>query len=85
LQQTLVDLGLRIDRIQIVSQDGMDAQLSSGYGTQFGQAGTGRNGQNSNNESETSGSLAMDASDEITVDPAAWLALNPNSRFYTVA
>jgi flagellar hook-length control protein FliK len=85
LQQTLVDQGLRMDRIQIVAQDGMDAQFSSGYGTQFGQAGTGRNGRDSESDSETTGSGSIDASDEITVDSVAWLALNPNNRFYTVA
>jgi hypothetical protein len=85
LQQTLVDLGLRLDRIQIVAQDGMDAQFSSGYGAHFGQAGTGRNGQNSNAEAEIPGFITMDAADEITLDSATRLALNPNGRFYTVA
>jgi hypothetical protein len=74
-----------MDRIQIVAQDGMDAQFSSGYGAQFGQAGTGRNGRDSESDSETTGSGSIDASDEITVDSVAWLALNPNNRFYTVA
>jgi flagellar hook-length control protein FliK len=85
LQQTLTDSGLRIDRIQIVAQDGMDAQFSSGYGTQFGQPGTGRDGRNSGAASETAESGSIDASDAITMDTLSWLALNPDNRFYTVA
>ncbi len=85
LQQTLADQGLRIDRIQIVAQDSFDAQFSSGRNTHFGQAGSGRNGQDSNSFGSAAGSFATGVSDEIALDPAEWLAMNPNNRFYTVA
>jgi flagellar hook-length control protein FliK len=85
LQQTLLDLGLRLDRIQIVAQNGMDAQFSSGYGAHFGQAGTGRHGHESSGETEMSGLITMDSTDEIALDTATRLAMNQNGRFYTVA
>jgi flagellar hook-length control protein FliK len=85
LQQTLADQGLRIDRIQIVSQDSFDAQFSSGRNAHFGQAGSGRNGQNSESFGRAAGSRATGVVEEIALDRAAWLSMNPNNRFYTVA
>ena len=85
LQQTLQDQGLKIDRIHIVVQDGFDHQSSSGYTAQFGHAGSGQNGKDPQLPSGKSSALHMNPIDETGLDPASWLALNPNSSFYTVA
>jgi flagellar hook-length control protein FliK len=85
LQQTLNDQGLRVDRIQVVVQDALDSQTSSGYSSQFGHPGSGRSWRNTDAFSEASEPLPMGPVEEITVDPLSWLALNPNSRFHTVA
>lgn len=85
LQQTLNDQGLRVDRIHVIVQDALDSRSSSGYGTQFGHAGSGRNGHDPDVSPNGSGSPNINPSDELNVDPQTWLALNPNSRFHTVA
>jgi flagellar hook-length control protein FliK len=85
LQQTLNDQGLRVDRIQIILQDSLDSQSSSGFNAHFGHTGSGRGGRDSNDSSGTSESPNRSPSDEIIVDLQAWLALNPNNRFYTIA
>jgi len=85
LQQTLQDQGLKIDRIHIVVQDAMDAQSSSGFSAQFGQTGSGQNGKDPHLSSAKPGTSPADAMEEGSLDPASWLALNPNNRFYTVA
>jgi len=85
LQQTLQDQGLKIDRIHIVVQDAFDLQSSSGYTAQFGHAGSGQNGKEPQLFSEKSRASHMNPIDEVGLDSASWFALNPNSRFYTVA
>jgi len=85
LQQTLADQGLRVDRIQIVAQDSFDAQFSSGRNTQFGHAGSGRNGRNAESFGRALGPNAISVSEEIALDRALWLSLNPDNKFYTVA
>jgi hypothetical protein len=85
LQQTLQDQGLKVDRIHIVVQDAFDSQSQSGYAPQFGHAGSGQNGREQQPQTHSSGSSAMIATEEVTIDPITWLSLNPNNRFYTVA
>ncbi len=85
LQQTLQDQGLKIDRIHIVVQDAFDPQSSSGYTAQFGHAGSGQNGKEPQLFSGKSSASHMNPIDETGLDSASWFALNPNSRFYTVA
>jgi flagellar hook-length control protein FliK len=85
LQQTLQDQGLKIDRIHIVVQDGFDPQSSSGYTAQFGHAGSGQDGKESQPSSGKSSSSNVNSIEEAVLDTTSWLALNPNNRFYTVA
>lgn len=85
LQQTLQDQGLKIDRIQIIVQDASDSQSSSGFTSQFGNAGAGQNGRDSEfSAGKTDKNSVHPANDGIT-DAASWLARNPDNRFYTVA
>ena len=84
LQQTLQDQGLKVERIQIVVQDGMETSFSSDPSTQFGNTGS----RYSDREYGESGPLPGSATnplEEISVDPATWMALNPSIRFYTIA
>ena len=85
LQQTLQDQGLKIDRIHIVVQDAFDSKSFSGHTAQFGHAGSGQNGKEPQPSSEKSSASHMNSIDETGLDLASWLALNPNSSFYTVA
>jgi flagellar hook-length control protein FliK len=85
LQQTLQDQGLKIDRIHIVVQNSFDSQSSSGFSAQLGYTGSGQNGRESQFSSGKSGSSSENPADDEALDPASWLALNPNNRFYTVA
>jgi hypothetical protein len=85
LQQTLQDQGLKIDRIHIVVQDAFDSQSSSGFTAQFGHTGSGQNGKEPQFSSGKSGLSPVNPIEEGVLDPASWLALNPNNRFYTVA
>jgi flagellar hook-length control protein FliK len=85
LQQALQGQGLRIDRIHIVIQNGFDFQSASGFTTQFGHAGSGHHGDGSHSSARVVGLSSSNQSEEITVDPAAWIALNPNVSFHTVA
>jgi flagellar hook-length control protein FliK len=85
LQQTLQDQGLKVDRIFVTVQTGSDDQSSSSYSAQFNHPGQGPHGGESRNPQ---GELQADGSDvveEMAVDPATWLMLKPNTRFYTVA
>jgi len=85
LQQTLQDQGLRVDRIHIVVQDAFDSRSASGFSAPFGHPGPGQEGREARSHAPSSSSSTLSASEEITIDPITWLALNPNSRFYTVA
>jgi hypothetical protein len=85
LQQSLQNQDLRIDRIYIVAQDPVDAQFSQGYAAQSGNAGYGQRGKESNANAGSDKSVIYETPSETVLDAAAWLAMNPNNRFYTVA
>jgi flagellar hook-length control protein FliK len=85
LQQTLQDQGLKVDRIHIVVQDGLGFSSFSGYGAQFGHAGSGNTSDESQGSAELSGSMMADPLEEISLDPMTWDSLNPNIHFHTVA
>ena len=85
LQQALQDQGLRIDRIHIIFQDASDSQSSSGFSAQFGHTGSGQNGREAQSSSGKASPSIPNTVDEAVPDPASWLALNPDNRFYTVA
>jgi hypothetical protein len=85
LHQALQNQGLRIDRVHIVVQGGFDFQTSSGFNAQFGHTGSGHNGEGTSESTKISGFPASDQPEEISVDPATWIALNPNISFHTIA
>jgi flagellar hook-length control protein FliK len=80
LQQNLQDQGLKIDRIQVAIQDSSSQQSSSGFAAESGHAGSGHRGRTSNYSD-----LSSDQQEELAVDPATLLLLNPNIRFHTIA
>jgi flagellar hook-length control protein FliK len=87
LQQALQDNGLKVERIHIVVQEAFNPQSSSGNTTQFGHAGSGQNEEKPGSLPGTGskGSSTANPLEEIAIDPMAWIALNPNVRFHTVA
>jgi flagellar hook-length control protein FliK len=85
LQQALQSQGFRIDRIHVVIQEGFDFQSSSGFTAQFGHAGSGQSGDGTPGFTKTSTFPASNQTEELTVDPATWIALNPNVSFHTIA
>jgi flagellar hook-length control protein FliK len=85
LQQTLQDQGLKVDRIYIVVHDGLDFSTNSGYGAQFGHAGSGHSSSESQRYHGISGSMTGDPLEEIPLDATTWVSLNPNIRFHTIA
>jgi flagellar hook-length control protein FliK len=86
LQQNLQDQGLKIERIQIVVQEALNQQSSSGQSPQFGYAGSGGKQWSETHKSpQASGVLFSDLSDEIDVDPLTLIAVGSPSRFNTVA
>lgn len=84
LQQSLQEQGLRVDRIQIVVQDGFDAQTPSGYHAHSGNSGSGHERGGGRGAGGADG-FGENPSDETSPDQAARRSLNPNVRFYTVA
>ena len=85
LQQTMQDQGLKVDRVYVTVQTGTDDQSSSSHTAQFGHAGQGQHGKETHKphrEPQADGSGVLE---EMAVDPATWLMLKPNTRFYTVA
>jgi flagellar hook-length control protein FliK len=85
LQQTLQDQGLKADRIDIVVHDSLDFSAFSGYGAQFGHTGTGHAGNESHVFHESSGHMASEPLEEISLDPRSLAALNPDIHFYAIA
>lgn len=81
LQQALQDQGLRVDRIQVTVQENNGFQSSSGHAGGPGQSGSGNHGKGNGRFTDNPENYP----DELTVDVAAWIRLNPNSRFYTIA
>jgi flagellar hook-length control protein FliK len=85
LQQSLQDLGFKIDRIQVTVQDQSGSDSSSGFAAQSGNTGSGNHGKNSGHSSEGPGFLNSGQPEETTVESLTWIRKNPNARFYTVA
>jgi flagellar hook-length control protein FliK len=84
LQQSLQDQGLKVERIQVSVQDNNGFDSFAGYAAQSGHTGPGPQGRG-NGRSGASGSLRVEPSEELAVDPLTWVSLNPNIRFHTVA
>jgi flagellar hook-length control protein FliK len=84
LQQTLQDQGLKVDRLQIIVQETLNMQSSSGQSAQFGHTGS----ESQEREAPKSAHLIESAlpipEEEIAVDPSTFVARVRN-RFYTVA
>jgi flagellar hook-length control protein FliK len=81
LEQALQDQGLRVERIDIVTQEGLDLRPSTG--NQQGGPGAGHASGSSDPQSSRGGVIREQ--DAIELDPATLVALGPNSTFHTVA
>jgi flagellar hook-length control protein FliK len=85
LQQALQDQGLKVDQIYVTVQNGSDDQTSSSHTAQFSHAGHGQHGKEPQNPQRKPQVDRSDVLEEMTVDPATWRMLKPNTRFHTVA
>jgi hypothetical protein len=85
LQQTLQDQGLKVDRIYIVTHDGLDLSADSGKGLQFGHAGSGFSDGEARGFHQSSESATGDRLEEISLDPMTLVSLNPDIHFHTIA
>jgi hypothetical protein len=83
LQQALQDQGLKVDRIFIAVNDG--ASSSSGFNAPFGRDGSGQPGRENQSIPGWSGSPALNALEEVFMDPMTLMAINPDVHFYTIA
>jgi flagellar hook-length control protein FliK len=81
LQQSLQDQGLRVDRIQVTVQEGFVSHSFSGHASESGHSGSGHQGRGTVRLAD----MSENYPEELTVDPATWIGLNPNGRFHTVA
>jgi flagellar hook-length control protein FliK len=84
LQQNLQDQGLKVDRIQIFTQDGLDPQFASGHSAHFGDSGSGQHGRQDRDTLEQ-GFVPAAPTEELPVDPAGLSYSNQSSRFHRVA
>jgi flagellar hook-length control protein FliK len=84
LQQTLQDQGLKVDRLQVAVHEFFDYQQGSGQSTQFGQSGSGSQGQSAHKNGNSAEPLIPVPAEEIAVDASNFTA-GTNGRFYTVA
>jgi flagellar hook-length control protein FliK len=85
LQQALKDQGLKIDRINIVVQNGFDASGSSGYNAQSGNAGSESNAQASQSFPKSATVKNESQTEETASIPTSRMMLNPNVRFHRIA
>ena len=81
LHQSLLDQGLKVDRIQVTIQNGSDSQSFSGHAAQSGNSGSGYHGRGTGRPSD----ISANEPDELSVDPITWIALNHNVHFHTIA
>lgn len=85
LQQALQDQGLKVDRINIFVQHGLDASGSSGYNAQSGNTGSEGNEQTAQLFSKSETAQSDSQPDEPASDLASRTVLNPNIRFHRIA
>ncbi len=85
LQQSLQEQGLKVDRIDVVLQAGLDARQSGNAQQQPGQTGNGQSGSNSHGGNNGGRSASTHPQDEILVDSITAMVLGPHSTFHTIA
>jgi len=85
LQQTLQEQGLKIDRIQVSVQDGFGSPSSAGYTLESGNTGPGYQGRGTGRIPAPADFPPASPQEELPVDAATWVSLNPNVRFHTIA
>lgn len=85
LQQALQDQGLKVDRINIIIQNGFDASSSSGHNAQSGGAGSENNEQSAQLFSKNNIAQSEHQVEEAASDLASRTAFNPNIRFHRIA
>jgi len=84
LQQSFQDQGLKVDRIDVVLQPGLDAPQTGSHQQNPHHAETGQQGPNADYGRGGSRQLSPRLI-EVTVDPMSDLVLGPHSTFHTVA
>ncbi len=83
LQQSLQEQGLKVDRIDVVLQQGFDTRHAGNHQHQSGHTGSGNDGSEAGSSSPRPGSPLAQA--EIEVDPSTAMILGPHSTFHKVA
>jgi flagellar hook-length control protein FliK len=84
LQQTLQNQGLKVERIEIVVQDGFDTRHSAQSDT-AGHHGANQHGGRTLTSSDASVSRHGQSAEELVFDASAIRVLGPNSTFHTIA
>jgi flagellar hook-length control protein FliK len=85
LQQSIQDQGLKVDRINILVQQGFDASGSLGYNAQSGSTGSESNGQAAQAASGSDAASTDSQSEDVSSELISRTALNPNIRFHRIA
>lgn len=86
LQQNLQEQGLKIDRIDVVLQQGLDARQSGNANQQqSGQTGDGHRGEQSSTNGTDARSHSSFPLDDQNLDSTIPTILGPNSTFHTIA
>jgi flagellar hook-length control protein FliK len=85
LQQSLQEQGLKVERIDIVVQEGLDLRQAGTHQQQSGQAGNGQQDAHSHAGGGNARSASSLSADELLVDSVTAAILGPNSTFHTIA
>jgi flagellar hook-length control protein FliK len=86
LQQALHDQGFRVERIDVLVQEGLSQQQSPNqWQHSFGHAPGGHDSERSPRFTPSDAVQPGDAASEITLDATVMGALHPNSTFHTIA
>ncbi len=84
LQQSLQEQGLKVDRIDVVLQHGLDSRQTGTHQQNPNQTGNGHQGTNADSEGNAPRQSPSHLI-EMMVDPSSDMLLGPNSTFHTVA
>ena len=85
LQQSLQEQGLKVERIDVVVQEGLDLRQAGTHQQQSGQAGNGQQKSSSHTGGNDDRSASTLSGDELQVDSVTAAVLGPNSTFHTIA
>jgi flagellar hook-length control protein FliK len=85
LQQSLQDQGLKVDRIEVVLQDSLDARQPNTQQQPLNHSGRGHGEDSPEHSSGATRVQSRTSSDGFAVDPLSRLTLGPDSTFHTIA